>query len=120
MTNCTLNDGQSSLIFFISYMIFIHTTCKDIEEAQKLSNLIIEKEIGACVDFWPISSCRKLEGNFVCQTRVKLLITTFESKLDAITTLISQNHSQVIPLAAGVDVRRINRPYKEWMMEVIR
>ena len=26
----------------------------------------------------------------------------------------------VVPLIAGVDVRRINRPYKEWMMEVVR
>ncbi len=101
-------------------MIFIHTICKDIEEAQKLSNLIIENGIGACVDYWPISSCCKVGGNTVCQTRFKLLITTFESKLDAVTNFITENQSEVVPLIAGVDVRRINRPYKEWMMEVIR
>lgn len=101
-------------------MIFIHTTCRDIEEAQKLADLIVEKEVGACVDFWPISSCYNFEGEKICKTRAKLLITTFESKLDAITKLISEHHSYTIPLIAGVDVRRINRPYKEWMMEVIR
>ena len=101
-------------------MIFIHTTCKDMEEAQKLSNLIVEKEVGACVDFWPITSCYRWEGNSICKTRAKLLITTFESKLDVITKLISEHHSYVVPLIAGVDVRRINRPYKEWMMEVIK
>lgn len=100
-------------------MIFIHTTCKNIDEAQKLSGLIIENKIGASVDFWPISSCFNLNGNMVCEERVKLLITTFESKLDAVTTLISENQSEVVPLIAGVDVRRINHPYKEWMMEVI-
>ncbi len=100
-------------------MIFIHTICKDIEEAQNLGDLIIKERIGACVDFWPISSCTMIKGNIVCQDRVKLLITTFESKLDAVTTLISKNHSQLVPLLAGVDVRRINRPYKEWMMNVI-
>lgn len=101
-------------------MIFIHITCKDIEEAQKISSLIVEKEIGACVDFWPISSCYNFKGKLISKTRVKLLITTFESKLDAITKLISEHHSYVIPLIAGVDVKRINRSYKEWMMKVIR
>jgi len=90
------------------------------EEAQKLSDLIVENKIGACVDFWPISSCRKVKGSTVFQRRVKLLITTFESKLDAITTLISKNHSEIIPLIGGVDVKRVNHPYKEWMMEVIK
>ncbi len=101
-------------------MIFVHTTCKDIEEAKKLSSLIIEKEVGACVDLWPISSYYNFGGKLVHKTRAKLLITTFESKLDAITKLISEHHSYVIPLIAGVDVKRVNRPYKEWMMEVIK
>lgn len=101
-------------------MIFIHTTCKDMNEAEKLSGLIIDNKIGACVDFWPISSCRSLNGITVSQPRVKLLITTFESKLDAITKLITDNHSELVPLVAGVDVRRINYNYKEWMMGVIR
>jgi periplasmic divalent cation tolerance protein len=101
-------------------MIFIHTTCKDIEEAKKLSNLIIENKIGACVDYWPISSYCNINGKIVCRDRVKLLITTFEAKLDAVTTLITENHSEIVPLVAGVDVRRINHPYKEWMMEVIQ
>jgi uncharacterized protein involved in tolerance to divalent cations len=101
-------------------MIFIHTTCKDIEEAQKLGDLIIKKKIGACVDYWPIYSCCDLNGNVICRERVKLLITTFEAKLDVVTTLITENHSELVPLVAGVDVRRINHPYKEWMMEVIQ
>ncbi len=101
-------------------MIFIHITCKDIEEAQKIGNLIIEREIGACVDFWPISSCYNFEGKLICKTRAKLLITTFESKIDAITKLISEHHSYIVPLIAGVDIRRMNRPYKEWMMKVIK
>lgn len=100
-------------------MIFIHTTCKNIEEAEKLGGLIIENKIGACVDYWPISSCCNQNGKMVCFNRAKLLITTFESKLDMVTKLINENHSENVPLIAGVDVRRINHPYKEWMMEVI-
>jgi uncharacterized protein involved in tolerance to divalent cations len=48
-----------------------------------------------------------------------LLVTTFESKLEDVTTIINQHHSYSIPMIAGVDVRRINHPYKEWMTQEI-
>lgn len=100
-------------------MVFIYTTCKDMDEAKKLGELIISKKIGACVDFWPISSCYSWEGSLSCVTQAMLLITTFESKLEEVNQIISENHTYSVPLIAGVDVRRINHPYKEWMMEVI-
>ncbi len=101
-------------------MVFIYTTCENIDEAKKLGSLIITKKIGACVDFWPISSCYEWEGSFQCVDQAMLLITTFEAKLDDVTQLITENHTYSVPLVAGVDVRRINHPYKEWMSEVIQ
>lgn len=89
------------------------------DEAKKLGSLIISKKIAACVDFWPISSCYNWEGGLQCVSHAMLLITTFEAKLDAVTQIISDNHTYSVPLVAGVDVRRINHPYKEWMMEEI-
>ena len=100
-------------------MVFIYTTCKDIDEAKKLGELIVDKKIAACVDFWPISSYYTWKGSLEYVPQVMLLITTFESKLEEVNQIISENHSYSVPLIAGVDVRRINHPYKEWMMEVI-
>ena len=88
-------------------------------EAKKLGGMIIDKKIAACVDFWPISSCYNWEGESKCVEQAMLLITTFESKLDAVNQIISENHTYSVPLIAGVDVRRINHPYKEWMMKEI-
>lgn len=100
-------------------MVFIYTTCASVEEAQKLGSLIVNNKIAACVDFWPISSCYTWEGTFRCVEQAMLLITTFEAKLEAVNQIISENHTYSVPLIAGVDVRRINHPYKEWMTEVI-
>jgi len=100
-------------------MVFIYTTCKDVDEAKSLGSLIIEKKMASCVDFWSISSCYNWEGSMKCVEQAMLLITTFESKIEEINKIISENHSYSIPLIAGVDVRRINHPYKEWMMKVI-
>jgi len=100
-------------------MLFLYTTCESTEEAEKLANIIIDNKIAACVDFWPISSCYNWEGKRELRSQVMLLVTTFEKKLDAVIQIISDNHTYSIPMIAGVDVRRINHPYKEWMMNEI-
>jgi len=100
-------------------MIFIYTTCKNMEVAEKLGGLIISKKIGACVDFWPMSSCYNWEGSMKCVSQAMLMVTTFESKIEDVTQLLSDNNSESVPLIAGVDVRRVNSSYKEWMMQEI-
>ena len=89
------------------------------DEAEELGSLIVNKKIAACVDFWPIKSCYDWKGTFQCIDQAMLLVTTFEAKLEDVNQIISDNHTYSVPLIAGVDVRRINHPYKEWMMEVI-
>jgi uncharacterized protein involved in tolerance to divalent cations len=47
------------------------------------------------------------------------MITTLENKIEEVNDLISKHHSYSTPLIAGVDIRRMNRAYKEWMTEKI-
>jgi len=100
-------------------MVFIHTTCATSKEAEDLGKLIIDKKMGACVHYWPIQSMYTWKGEFKKTEEVMIVITTFESKLEEVNDLISEHHSYSTPMIAGVDVRRINRAYKEWMMEVV-
>ena len=100
-------------------MVFIYTTCASAEEAKILGKLIIDKKMGVCVDHWPITSMYPWEGSLKEVSQVMIVITTLESKLEEVNDLISKHHSYSIPLIAGVDIRRINRAYKEWMTENI-
>ncbi|ETB63633.1 TPA: divalent-cation tolerance protein CutA [Candidatus Nomurabacteria bacterium] len=100
-------------------MVFVYTTCESMEDAKRLGELIIKRKIGACVEFWPTYSCYNWREEYKCVSQAMLLITTFESKLEDVNTIISENHTYSVPMIAGVDIRRINHPYKEWMTEVI-
>lgn len=100
-------------------MVFIYSTCQNVEEARKLSKLIVERKIAACVSWWPIESCYTWEGAMKCETEYALLIKTNESKVQDVEDIIQQNHSYSTPLVAAVDVRRVNRAYKEWMTTVV-
>jgi periplasmic divalent cation tolerance protein len=59
------------------------------------------------------------EGELKETEEVMMVITTFEPKLEEVNDLISEHHSYSTPMIAGVDVRRINRTYKEWMTEQV-
>ncbi len=100
-------------------MVFIHTTCATSEEAEILGKLIIDKKMGAYVYYWPIKSMYNWKGVYKKMDEVMIVITTFESKLEDVNDLISQHHSYSTPMIAGVDVRRINRAYKEWISKNI-
>ena len=97
-------------------MIFIYTTCANESEAKSLGKLIIEKNLGACVDYWPINSMYNGEKGYKELSQTMMMITTFEPKLEDVNDFMSKHHSYSVPLVAGLDIHRINRAYKEWMM----
>ena len=100
-------------------MIFIYTTCQNIDEAKKIGKMVVEKKLAACVNIWPINSIYFWENELKENGEAVLLIKTIEVKLQAIEDLIQSNHSYSIPCIAVIDIRRINRPYKEWMARYI-
>lgn len=89
------------------------------EEAKRLGKMMIEKKVAACIDMWPMQSMYMWEGKLEDREETMLLITTLESKLQDVQDHIAENHTYSVPLIAGVDVRRINHDYKEWMSKVI-
>lgn len=100
-------------------MVFIYTTCRDVEEAKKLGELMIGKHLAACVDFWPIESYYEWKGALKCEKEYAVLVKTNEPKVAEIEDLITTNHSYEVPFVGMVDVRRLNRAYKEWMSQVV-
>ena len=96
-------------------MVFVYTTCGSEDEVKKLSRILIEGKYAACIDYWPVSSIYRWEGEVVKMSHFMIMATTFEKNLADVEHLISNNHTYSVPLIAGVDVRRVNPAYKEWM-----
>jgi len=80
---------------------------------------MISKHLAACVDFWPIESCYEWQGAMKCEKEYAVLVKTNEPKVAEIEDLITANHSYQVPFVGMVDVRRLNRAYKEWMAQVV-
>lgn len=97
-------------------MVFIYTTCQNSEEARKIGKIVVEKKLAGCVNIWPIESIYFWEDEIKEDDEAVLLIKTVESKVSEIENLILQNHSYSTPIIAVINIHRINREYKEWLM----
>ena len=101
-------------------MVFIYITCRDAEEAKKLGKIIIEDHLAACINIWPVESMYIWKEKLTEEKEAVLLVKTSEARVQDIEDLIHKHHTYSIPLVGTVDLRRINRAYKEWASQIIR
>lgn len=100
-------------------MIFVYTTCQNIDEAKKIGKLIVEKRLAGCVNIWPINSIYWWEEKVTEDKEAVLLVKTLEKKVHEIEEVILKNHSYTVPCIAAIRVDRVNPEYKEWLGKCI-
>ena len=98
-------------------MLFVYTTFRNHEAAQKAAHALVERKLAVGVNTWPISAhfgsageCKETEGTAA-------LVRTFETKLPEVENLIAEFSPGGVPMVAAFAVWRINRLYKEWLMK---
>ena len=100
-------------------MVFIYTTCKDVEQAKDMGKRIIKARVAACVNIWPLESVYFSDGELREDHEAALLIKTSEPKVAEIENFVVKNHTYTTPFVGVVNVHRLNREYKEWMGAVM-
>lgn len=101
-------------------MVIIYSTFKNTEEAVKIGKFILDKKLASCVNIWPIQSMYYWEGKLENHLETGMYVKTLEHHLSEIEALIENNHSYSVPFIGAIDVRRFNRPYREWMTSVVK
>lgn len=101
-------------------MVLIYTTCKDTAEAVKIGKILLDEKLASCVNVWPIQSMYYLDGKLENHLEAGMFIKTLEHHLATVEELIAKNHSYSVPYVGAIEVRRFNRPYREWMTSVIK
>lgn len=101
-------------------MVFIYTTFPTKEEAEKISQILLEKRMAACVNMWPLSSKYWWENKIESGEEIAVLIKTIEQKVGEVENVIRENHSYKVPCIATISIFRINQEYKEYLNKEIR
>ncbi|MBI5220760.1 MAG: divalent cation tolerance protein CutA [Candidatus Liptonbacteria bacterium] len=100
-------------------MVLVYTTCQTIDEAKELGRRVLKARVASGVDIWPITTIA-IEGEELKELEEAVLfIRTNENKLAELEEFLEKRHTHSVPFVAGIDVRRLNRTYREWMSTFI-
>ena len=96
--------------------IIIYVTNKNLEEAKKIGNHLLEKKLIACVNYSPIESAYCWNGKIETENEVVALLKTTAEKWDAVKKEIEDIHPYDVPCIMKMPVEA-NEAYEDWIGE---
>jgi len=97
-------------------MVFLYVTCKNPEEAQKISHTLVGKKIAGWVNIAPINSVYRENGEIKESAGTSLIVKTVESKVQDVEDVVRALQSHKVPCIASFSLYRLNREYKDWLI----
>ncbi len=98
-------------------MKLIYITCKDTEEAEKISKHLLRKRLIACANIFPIKSMYLWEGKITDDNEVVLLAKGMD--YENIKKEVKKIHSYKIPCILKINVDG-NSEYLNWVSNICK
>lgn len=96
------------------------TTCKDLQEAEFISETLLKEKLVACVEISPaVQSLYLWQGELVKDNEVRLYLKTSEEKYPVAQRRLIELHSYDCPCVLKIDVESVNAACKDWITEVL-
>ena len=96
-------------------MRIIYITCKDMDEAKKISKHLIKKKLVACANIFPINSIYTWKGEIQDTEEIVVLLKTTDNNYEKVETEIKKLHSYDTPAIYSWTVDKINKDYLDWV-----
>ena len=101
-------------------MIVVYITCKDKEEAVKVSRVLLENKLVVCTNFFPINSMYWWKGKIEEDNEFVVVAKTKEENYEKIKCMVKEVHSYDTPCVISWKVDNLNKEYKDWMDSVLK
>jgi len=97
------------------------TTCGSLEEARRLAQALVERQLAACVNIVPqIESVYRWQGKVETAAEFLLLIKTTAGAFAALRDALIEIHSYDVPECIEIDIEDGNADYLAWIGESVR
>ena len=97
--------------FFLTYI-----TTKNEEEALKLANLAVKKNLAACGNIIPnMKSIYKWQNKLQNDKETILILKTNSNKYPLLKKLILEEHSYEVPCILKIPINDGNKEYLKWI-----
>ncbi len=98
----------------------ILTTAGSEDEANRLAEMLVSRQLAACVQIASIASCYKWKGQVTREPEQLLLIKTAAHLYPQVEAAIVENHSYEVPEVIQLPVEQGLDRYLSWIAENTR
>jgi len=103
-----------------SACIVLFITTATAEEAQQISNVLLNQRKAACVNIMPnVTSLFWWQDKIESANENLLIVKTKASLLDEVVRLVIENHSYEIPEVIALPIIGGNQDYLEWIYKEV-
>lgn len=100
--------------------IIIYSTYPSREEAEKISDLLLEQKLVACSQISEIDSKFFWQNKLDKQNEFMMTAKTLSRNFKEVEKLIKENHSYFVPEIISVKINDISKSYLNWMKENVK
>ena len=96
--------------------IVVFMTAANAEEASRIAEILIQKNLAACVQILPeMQSVYRWKGEIERQSEILILAKTVQSKFSELETQVRAVHSYETPEIIASPLTDGSKPYLEWL-----
>ncbi len=93
----------------------VYTTAPDEETAEKLARGALEAGLAACVNFWPVRTMYRWEGELRDDTEQLLLFKCGREKWPQLEQFIKETHPYSLPAFVALPWEASHAPFRNWV-----
>ena len=94
--------------------IIIYITHKDIQDAKRVVNPLLEKRLIACANLIPIESLYRWKGKIEHENEVVSIVKTRKDNWDKVRREVKRMHPYDVPCIMKIEVEA-NHDYEQWI-----
>jgi len=98
----------------------VYITTKDEEEANRIGKALVSEKLAACVNFHPIKSIFRWQGEISQEDEVAMLAKTKAELVDELVSRVKELHSYEVPCIVVLPVEKGNPDFLEWISQATK
>lgn len=95
----------------------VYITAGDESEARRIGQHLVLEKLAACVNYFPVKSIYRWQGNIEESTESALIVKTRAELVDSLIQRVKELHSYKVPCIVSWVIEKGDADFLEWIVK---